>query len=186
MDDAVILELFLARSESAIAETAKRYGSFCMTVAMNILKNREDAEECVNDTYLNAWNAIPPQQPAVFSSFLGRITRNLSLDRYKMRKAIKRSGDETAMLLSELEECLPSGQRVDEEIELKALEEAIDRFLSGVGKDDRMFFVRRYWYADPVAKISERFATGQSKVKTSLFRTRNKLKKYLESEGLTI
>jgi RNA polymerase sigma-70 factor (ECF subfamily) len=135
---------------------------------------------------LNAWNAIPPQRPVLLSPFLGRITRNLSLDRYKARKAQKRSGDETALLLSELESCIPSGRNVEEEVEAQILERAIDSFLSLIGKDDRMFFVRRYWYADPVAEIAERFAVSQSKVKTSLFRTRGKLKKYLESEGVTI
>jgi RNA polymerase sigma-70 factor (ECF subfamily) len=122
----------------------------------------------------------------VLSSFLGRVTRNLSLDRYKARKAKKRSGDKTALLLSELEDCIPSRRSVEEEVEVRVLEEAIDTFLSIIGKDDRMFFVRRYWYADPVAEVAKRFSVSQSKVKTSLFRTRNKLKKYLESEGVTI
>ena len=113
MTDTEILGLYMARSESAISETARQYGAYCTAIAMNILRNREDSEECVNDTYLNAWNAIPPQQPDVLSSFLGRITRNLSLDRYKSRKAAKRAGDETALLLSELEDCIPSGSSVD-------------------------------------------------------------------------
>jgi len=153
---------------------------------MNILNNKEDAEECVNDTYLRAWNAIPPQRPTVFSSFLGRITRNLSLDRYKARKAQKRSVDETALLLSELEDCIPSNNDVESEAEMGILEEIIDRFLSAIGKDDRVFFVRRYWFADSIAGITERFKVSESRVKTSLFRTRNKLREYLEKEGVTI
>ena len=186
MDDTAILDLYWERSESAISETAKHYGSFCSAIAMNILQNKEDAEECVNDTYLKAWNAIPPQRPSVFSSFLGRITRNLSLDRYKARKTQKRSGDETALLLSELDECIRSGSNVEDEAESEAVAKMIDEFLSRIEKNDRLFFVRRYWYADSIAAIAARFAVGESKVKTSLFRTRNKLKNYLESEGVTI
>jgi RNA polymerase sigma-70 factor (ECF subfamily) len=122
----------------------------------------------------------------VFSSFLGRVTRNLALDRYKARNALKRSGDETALLLSELDGCVPSGQNVEDEVGAGLLAEAIDRFLSAAGKDDRVFFVRRYWYADSIAEIAKRFAVGESRVKTSLFRTRNKLRIYLEKEGVTI
>ena len=186
MDDTAILDLYLERSESAISETAKHYGPFCSAIAMNILQIKEDAEECVNDTYLKAWNAIPPQRPSVFSSFLGRITRNLSLDRYKARKTQKRSGDETALLLSELDECIRSDSNVEDEIEAEAVAKMIDEFLSGIAKDDRLLFVRRYWYADSIARIAARFAVGESKVKTSLFRMRNKLKDYLEREGVTI
>ena len=184
--DNEIIDLYWVRSESAIQETVRQYGSFCTTISMNILKNKEDAEECVNDTYLKAWDAIPPQRPTVFSSFLGRIVRNLSLDRYKARKAQKRSIDETALLLSELDDCIPSTSSVEDEVDTGILEEMIDRFLSSIGKDDRVFFVRRYWFADPITGIAERFAVGESKVKTSLFRTRNKLREYLEKEGVAI
>jgi len=112
MNDTEILDLYWARSESAISETAQQYGSYCASIAINILRNKEDAEECVNDAYLKAWNAIPPQRPTVLSSFLGRITRNLSFDKYKARKAQKRGGDETALLLSELEDCIPAARTV--------------------------------------------------------------------------
>lgn len=186
MNDAAILDLYWTRSESALTETAKQYGSFCAAIAINILQNKEDSEECVNDTYLKAWNAIPPQRPAALSSFLGRITRNLSLDRYKARKAQKRSGDEAALLLSELDECIRSGKSVEDEIEAEAVAEMIDKFLSGIEKNDRLLFVRRYWYADSIAEIAARLAVGESKVKTSLFRTRKKLKIYLEREGVAI
>jgi len=186
MTDIEILDLYWARSESAISETSRQYGSYCLAIAMNILRNRDDSEECVNDTYLNAWNAIPPQRPAVLSSFLGRITRNLSLDRYKAQKAQKRCSGETTLLLSELEDCIPSRSMVDDKVEAKALEEAIDSFLSTVRNDDRVFFVRRYWYADSVSEIANRFAVSESKVKTSLFRTRNKLRIILEREGIVV
>ena len=186
MTDLEILDLYWARSESAINETAQQYGTYCITIAMNILRNREDSEECVNDTYLNAWNAIPPQRPAVLSSFLGRIIRNLSLDRYKARNAEKRYGDETAVLLGELEDCIPSSKNVDDEIAIKALEKTIDSFLSGVSEPDRLFFMRRYWYADQITVIAQRFSVSESRVKTSLFRTRKNLKAVLEKEGVII
>ena len=186
MTDSEIIDLFWARSESAISETAVQYGSYCTAIAMNILWNREDAEECVNDTYHSAWNAIPPQRPKVFSSFLGRITRNLSLDRYKARHAKKRSGDETELLLSELEECIPSGSSVDDEFEGKVLAEAIDSFLSAIKNDDRILFVRRYWYGDSISVIARRFSVSESRVKTSLFRTRAKLKTALERVGIDL
>ena len=186
MTDAEILDLYWERSETAIHETAHRYGRYCTKIAMNILRNEEDSEECVNDTYLNVWNSIPPERPSVFPSFLGRVARNLALDMYKARKAKKRAGDETALLLSELEDCIPSGRSVEDEVEAGVAAEAIDRFLSTIAKDDRMFFVRRYWYADPIAEIARRFAAGESKVKTSLFRTRKKLRDYLENEGIRV
>jgi len=186
MTDAEILELYLARSESAIDETAKQYGAYCTKIALNILHNNEDAEECVNDTYLSAWNSIPPQKPAVFSSFIGRITRNLSLDRYRKQKAQKRGGSIVPLLLGELEDCVPSGGSVEGEADARALENAVDIFLSGVGKTDRLYFVRRYWYADSIADIAKRFSAGESKVKTSLYRTRQKLKAHLEKEGIEI
>ena len=157
-----------------------------MAIAMNILRNEEDSEECVNDTYLKAWNAIPPQCPAIFSSFLGRITRNLSLDKYKARKTQKRGGDETALLLSELEDCVAAVQTIEDEFDAKLLEEAIETFLSAIPLDDRLLFVRRYWYADSIAGIAERFSISESKVKTTLFRTRNKLKNHLKKEGISI
>ena len=186
MTDNEILDLYWERSESAIHETARQYGVFCTRISMNILRNNEDAEECVNDTYLKTWNAIPPQRPAVFSSFLGRITRNLSLNRYKARKAQKRSGDETSVLLSELDECVPSGNSVEGEVEVEFIAEAIDSFLGAIKKDDRVFFVRRYWYADSIVQIAGSFAVSESRVKSSLLRTRNKLKDYLEKEGVVI
>jgi len=186
LTDMGILDLYWSRSESAITETALKYGSYCSTIALNILRNNEDSEECVNDAYLNAWNAIPPQRPAVLSSFLGRIVRNLSLDKYKSRKAEKRSGDETALLLSELQDCVPSIYSVVDEVEAKVLEKIIDSFLSQIEKPDRVFFMRRYWYADQISLISERFAISESRVKTSLYRTRKKLKITLEKEGFVV
>jgi RNA polymerase sigma-70 factor (ECF subfamily) len=152
---------------------------------MNILQNTQDTEECVNDTYLRAWNSIPPERPKTLAAYLGRITRNVALDRFKARKTAKRGG-EIALLLDELEGCIPSASNVESEVDASILEKTIDRFLSALDKTDRVYFVRRYWYNDSIAEISRRFNAGQSKVKTNLFRTRNKLKQYLQKEGIEI
>jgi len=186
MTDTGILELYESRSESAITETAKLYGAYCTSIAFNILRNKEDADECVNDTYLNAWNSIPPKRPAVLSSFVGRITRNLALNRYKLHRADKRGGNETTLLLSELEWCVKSADSVEDAVDVSFLGKAIDSFLSGIKKEDRIFFVRRYWYADSISEIAKRFSAGESRVKTNLHRTRNKLKLHLENEGILI
>ena len=186
MTDSEIINLYWIRAETAINETARQYGAYCKTISMNIVHNTEDAEECVNDTYLHAWNSIPPGRPAMLSAFLGRIARNLSLDKYKARKAQKRSHDETALLLGELDDCVPSRSSVEDEFGLALLSEAIDHFLSIIARDDRLFFVRRYWYGDSIADIALRFAVSESKIKTNLFRTRNKLKNYLAKEGVAL
>jgi RNA polymerase sigma-70 factor (ECF subfamily) len=182
----MILDLYWARSESAISETALKYGRYCAQIAMNILQNSEDTGECVNDTYLNAWNAIPPQRPIIFSSFLGKITRNLSLNKYKEQRAKKRGGHEIALVLDELEDCIPSGCAVEAEYEAGVIAKAIDSFLFSIDAESRIIFVRRYWYADTIIEIASRFKISESKVKSTLFRTRNKLKIHLEKEGVTI
>jgi len=184
MTDIEILELYQIRSESAISETAKQYGSYCTSIAMNILHNSQDAEECVNDALMKTWESIPPQRPEILSSFIGRITRNLSLNRYKSRKTQKRAGDETALLLSELEDCVPTVSNVEREVDMRILGGVIDGFLSDIKRDDRVFFMRRYWYNDSIADIAKRFNVSESKVMSSLFRTRNKLKIILEGEDL--
>jgi RNA polymerase sigma-70 factor (ECF subfamily) len=184
MTDNKILDLYEARSESAISETAKQYGTYCTTIAMRILQNNEDSEEIVNDTYLKAWNAIPPQRPPVFSAFLGRITKNLSLDKHKARKTQKRGGNEIALLLSEIEEFVSSGYNLEKEVDSKVFKELIEKFLFSIEKNDRLIFVRRYWFNDSITAISERYDMSESKVKSSLFRTRKKLKTHLEKEGV--
>ena len=153
---------------------------------MNILHNREDADECVNDAYLSVWNAIPPQSPDVFATFIGRITRNLSLDRYRRNKAKKRGGDETVLILGELDLCIPAARNTEDEVDDIVLSEAVDDFLSKLRQEDRVYFMCRYWYAHSVEKIAEQFDAGVSKVKMSLHRTRKKLKKELEKRGFTI
>jgi len=186
LDDNMILDLYWARSESAIRETAQKYGGYCTKIAMNILQNSEDTEECVNDTYLKTWNAIPPQRPTIFSSFLGKIIRNLSLNKYKEQRAKKRGGYEVALLLDELEDCVPSGNRVEYEYEAGVIAQTIDRFLHSIDAESRIVFVRRYWYVDSIRSIAARFQMSESKVKSMLFRTRSKLRIYLEKEGIAI
>jgi RNA polymerase sigma-70 factor (ECF subfamily) len=184
MTDTEIISLYQERSESAIDETQRQYGSYCQAIAMNILHNREDADEVVNDTFLKAWNSIPPQCPAIFSAFLGKITRNISINRYNARKTQKRSSDENAVSLSELVVCFPAATDVESEVDMKILGETIEKFLYTVKKNDRVFFVRRYWYNDSIAEIANRFSVGESRVTVSLCRTRKKLKLHLEKEGL--
>jgi RNA polymerase sigma-70 factor (ECF subfamily) len=186
LEDSIILALFNERDESAITETAAKYGGYCRKIALNILKNKEDADECVNDTWLRAWNAIPPHKPTVMSSFLGRITRNLSVDAYEKRAAKKRGGDSLTLIFDELEECLHSNSNVEAEFEAHETGNLISAFLKTVSKESRIVFVRRYWYADSISQISELLAMNENKVKTILFRTRKKLKTELEKEGVTL
>jgi RNA polymerase sigma-70 factor (ECF subfamily) len=183
MTDEQILDLYESRNESAIRETARQYGAYCTAIAARILNNAQDAEETVNDTYLKAWNAIPPSRPAILSAFLGRITKNLSLDKYKSHKSAKR-GDSAALLLSELEACIPSRASVENEVDARILNETVEAFLDTISKADRLFFMRRYWHNDSIEAIAERFGVGQSRVMSSLFRTRNKLKAKLKKEGV--
>ena len=186
MNDDMILNLYWTRSESAVGETAKKYESYCFVIANNILSNKEDAEECVNDTYLKAWESIPPQRPAIFRSFLGKITRNLALNKYKEQRTQKRGGDEVALLFSELEACVPSGSNVELECEAGIAVDAINSCLMSMNSENRTVFVRRYWYADSIGAIASRYQMSESRVKSMLFRTRNILKNYLENEGVAL
>lgn len=185
MEDSEIIDLYFARSEQAIAETDSKYGPYCRAIAYRILENRDDSSECVNDTYFRVWNAIPPQRPTGFRAFLGRITRNLALGRYRASRAQKRGGGRVEVALEELREaavCLPPDEAVDE-AELARL---IDAFLDGLAPQARVFFVRRYWYLDSVKEIAAAYHVGVSAVKMSLLRSRNALKARLEEEGVTV
>ncbi len=185
MEDSRIVALYWVRDEQAIAETAHKYGAYCHQIAHNILKNLQDAEECVNDTYLRTWNAIPPERPSRLGAFLGKITRHLALDKFKARHAAKRQGDSFSVSLEELGDCLPSG---DFEIETHAriIGEAINEFLRGEAPTARKIFVCRYFYGDSIEDICRRFSMSESKVKSSLFRSRNRLKAHLEKEGIGV
>ena len=181
LDDSKIIELFYERSEQAIIELSNKYGSVCTRVANNILNNRQDTEECVNDAYLAAWNSIPPNSPDKLSVYLGKLTRNLSLNRYKAQNATKRGGGEFAVSLDELDECI-----ADAKIEQEELGKLISDFLYTQPKQTRQVFVRRYFYSDSISDITKRFEMSESKVKSMLHRTRQGLRKYLEEQGVSI
>ena len=177
MDDKQIVDLYWERSETAISETSKKYGKYCRYIAFNILRNDEDSEECVNDTYLRAWNSIPPNRPSVLKTFLGKITRNLSLDRYELLNAKKRN---------EIQECIPSLDSTENIVEEIALTDILNRFLSSLSLEQRKIFMRRYWYLSPIKEIATEYGMSESKIKMSLFRSRNELKKLLEKEGISV
>ena len=183
MDDKSIIDLYLDRSEQAISETSVKYGKYCFSIAFNILSDKEDSEESVNDTYLAAWNNIPPRVPSILSTFLGKITRNISLNRWKSRRAYKRGGGEVPLALDELEECISTGESVEDTFEKKELLKSMNRFLDALPDTERNLFVCRYWYLDPIHDIAQRFGFTESKVTSMLHRIRGKLRKHLEKEG---
>ncbi len=182
MEDNAIIELYFARDPMALLETQEKYGPYCKSISMGILQSPEDAQECVNDTLLRAWDSIPPTRPKVFSAFLGRITRNLSIQRWRNLHAQKRGGGETAIALEELGECVSGGSDPAKSVEEHVLREAIGQFLSSLKKQDREIFLARYWYFASVREIAQKFGYSEPKVKTSLHRTRNKLRVFLEQE----
>ena len=186
MDDDKIIDLYWARSELAISETEKKYSGYCRAISYNILYDNEDAKECVNDTFLKTWEAIPPKRPSAFRGFLGKITRNLSLDKYRKNKAQKRGGGEIELLYSELQDCIPSGDSVESRLESEFVIQAINECLKSMKSTAMLMFVRRYWYADSIQVIAERFNMSESAVKTMLFRSRKKLKEHLEKEGVIL
>lgn len=186
MDDKRIIELFWARSEQAITETANKYQKQLCFLSYNILGDKEDSEECANDTYLRAWNSIPPKRPECLRGFLLKIARNLSLNKLKLYTAQKRGGGQTELALCELEECVSSDISVEEEAEAHFLKEAINQFLAELPKKARIIFVRRYFYLCSVADIAKGLSLTESDVKSTLFRARNKLKLHLEKEGVFI
>ncbi len=185
MNDSELIALYWQRSEAALEETEKKYGRLCRHIAMNILRSTEDAEECVNDTYLGAWNSIPPQKPAVFSAYLCKIARNCALKRYDYNNSKKRSA-QVEISLTELEDCLvqPVNDVCPCEMELTA--KAISKFLRTLSYESRNVFMRRYWFFDSISDIASRFSITESKVKSILFRTRGKLKVFLMKEGIEI
>lgn len=185
MDDSKIIDLFLKRDENAIEHTRQKYGGLCYSVAYNILRDPEDSEEAVNDTYLGVWNAIPPHTPVIFSSFIARITRNISLKIWRYKHADKRQCNVTDSL-NELGECIPESDNVESVLECKELGEHIDRFLRTLKDRERVIFLRRYWYCDSVREIADKLDIGESKVKMQLMRTRQKLRSYFEKEGIDI
>lgn len=183
MDDDRIVELYLLRDETAIRRTAEKYGSRLRALAYGIVNDAQTAEECENDTYMEAWNSIPPSEPKSYLyAFLARITRHISLNRCRSRSRLKRSAW-LCELSAEMEQCIPAPDDVDCRLDDIALSRALNGFLGTLDSEKRNIFLRRYWYLDPVADIAKRFSLSESKVKTTLFRCRLRLRKYLEKEG---
>lgn len=186
MDDASIVQLYWDRNEQAIPETAAKYGSYCISIAKNILGNHEDAEECVNDTYLRAWNAMPPHKPGLLSAFLGKITRNLSIQRYHYNTAHKRGGSQTVIVLDEIAELVSGTNDVERELDRKELVRAIDDFLDSIPTNRKNLFVCRYWYFDSISEIANRFGMTENHVSVTLSRLRLKLHNYLLERGFEL
>ena len=186
MDDNKIVELYLLRDETAIKLTSEKYGNRLRSLAYGIINDREAAEECENDTYMEAWNAIPPHEPRSYLyAFLARITRHISLNICRDRSRLKRSAF-ICELSAEMEQCIPAPDDTQCRIDEMAISKAINEFLGALNEDKRNIFIRRYWFLDSIADISKRFALSESKVKTTLFRCRNQLREHLEKEGYTV
>jgi len=183
VEDAEIVGLYWRRSETAISETEKKYGAYCHTIAEQILHNTQDADECVNDTWLRAWNGIPPQRPIRLRMFLAKITRNLAFDRYQAQRAGKRGGGETDLILEELKECVSTGETAESPVMARELEQTVNQFVHTLPERDCNVFVRRYFFAEPVEAISKRYGLSANHVMVILCRTRKKLKAHLKREG---
>ena len=186
MEDAEIIELYFRRSEEAIAESDRKYGAYCSSIAWRILKSREDSEECVSDTWLRAWGAMPPARPRFLRAFFGKITRNLSLGRYERDHAAKRGGGEVSIALDELGECVASPQGEAWSCDRHVLTEVLNSFLREMPAEKRIIFVRRYWYFDSISAIASDLGVSKSKVKMTLLRSRRELAEILGKEGLEV
>lgn len=182
MEDQDIIALFFERSEKAIEETDKKYGGYCYSIAYNILSNREDSEESVNDTYLAAWNTIPPRKPSFLNAFLAKITRYISIDRWRKNSTKRRGGGQIILALEELDECIAANNG-ESELARAELTRVINRFLSSISETERNVFLCRYWYMDSIQTISQVSGFSQSKVTSMLHRTRGKLRRVLTEEG---
>ena len=184
--DEKIIELFLKRDEAAVSCASEKYGAYCTAVAGRILADRSDVEECVSDTWLGAWNSIPPHIPEVLRTFLGKITRNLSLKRLRENTAGKRGGTMADLALDELVEITAGSENVESGVETEELAASINGYLAGIGQEQRKIFVMRYWYFSPVAEIAGSLGVTESKVKMTLKRVRDGLRDRLKEEGYDI
>jgi len=184
MEDCQIVALFHRRSETAIAAAAEKYGAYCHSIAFRILQNDHDADECVNDAYLSAWNAIPPHNPERLSTFLGKLTRNHALNRYKFLHAAKRGGGQVEVVLSELEDCLPVESDAEQALEDELIVKALNEFLHSQPAEKRNIFLRRYWKLESIQEIALSCGMSESKVTSLLLRMRRELKKHLEQEDI--
>ena len=184
MDDKQIVALYFDRNEQAIAETETKYGKYCYAIAMGVLSMHEDAEESVNDTWIDAWNSMPPHRPSILSTFLGKITRRIAIDKWRHRTAEKRGGGEIPLVLDELEDCIAHDSDVEKTLEKQRLEEVINRFVHKLPEKDQKVFLCRYFYIDSIESICRQFGFSESKVKSILHRTREKLRRVLREEEL--
>ena len=186
MQDEIIVALYWKRNESAISETERKYGRYLSKIAHNILSDWEDSKETVNDTYLKAWNSMPPHKPNVLSTYLGKITRQLSIDAFRTRNREKRKPSEYAVSLSELEDCVSGEETTEQSVDLKLLAEAINTYLYTLPTETRNVFVGRYYFADSIKEVADYYGISEPKVKSMLYRTRQGLKDYLEKEGFEL
>lgn len=186
MEDRRIIELYWQRSEEAIRQSQLQYGAYCRSIALAILTSHEDAEECVSDTWLRSWNAMPPQKPSCLSAFFGKITRNLSLDRWRQNKAARRGGDSVTLALDELKDCLSNSAAAEEELEIKETAKYISDFLRAQSELNRYLFIRRYWYLDDFTAIAKAARLTPQQVRARLYRMRGQLKEALQKEGIFV
>ena len=186
MNDEQIVKMYWQRDESAITVTQKKYNAYLLKIAYNILNNHEDSEESVNDTYLAAWNSIPPQKPAVLSTYLGKLTRRISISLFRRKNADKRQGGEFALSFSEMEDVMEGNMEPEKEMEVQILGELLNKFLRSLKSDERRTFIGRYYYMDPLKEVAAYCGMSEGKAKTMLFRTRVKLKEYLKKEGFVL
>ena len=185
VEDKQIVELYWKRSEQAISETSKKYGTYCYAISHNILQNKEDADECVNDTYIRAWNSIPPHKPNNLKTYLAKITRNLSLSKYEKNTAKKRNNGQVPLLLDELAECLPSEYESETVItDNIVIKSSIEYFLGTLSKKNRQIFIKRYWYMNSLEDIAKEYNMSENNVSVILFRMRKDLKRILQKEGV--
>ncbi len=184
MEDYQIVDLYWARSESAIEQTEQKYGRMLTSISNGLVATKQDAEECVNDTYLVAWNSMPDQRPIYLGAFLSKIVRRISITRFRSISAEKRGGANS--LIYELTDCVPSESDLQSEYDNKMLAEALNRFLLSLDEEKRYIFVRRYYYSDSIGDISRSIGAGEGKIKTALFRARKALREFLEKEGFEI
>lgn len=183
MDDSQIVKLYWDRSERAIRETSDKYGAYLQSISYHILSNREDAQECVNDTYHDAWNSMPPHRPSILSTFLGKITRRISIDCWRYQNAEKRGGGEMMLVLEELEDCVSGTGDVEDELEKREMKDLFNSFLDTLPVTERRVFICRYWYMDSIKSIARQFGFSQSKVTSMLYRLRQKLREQFQKEG---
>lgn len=186
MEDSKIVALYFGRDEAAIDHTQRKYGPYLHKIAYNILEDIQDSQESVNDTYLAAWNSIPPHRPEILSTYLGKLTRRISIDIFRKRNRLKRRDSEYALSLSELEDCISGGETPEESIQAQLLAESISSFLRQLPEQSRHVFIGRYYYMDPVKEVARYCGMSEAKAKTLLYRIRCSLKDYLQKEGFTL